>query len=250
MREAERKLVRRKLDEEMEPLRRVGRQKDATNGLLRAIRQSLAIPVEEIARKMGVQQSAVWEREKNEEAGTITMRTLERQAEAMSCKVVYGIVPEGGKTLARLAEERYWRAVLRTGNRDQRSGTRESGEDGGHREAGREEEGSGTKGHGWENEREGARDPRKTGGERPSNEAAVRGDSSSGGEAETEMAWERRGAVEVGSGPGGGGKQRSSGGASAGGCVEGEDGQRAAAGDALGEEGTVAAEETARTVLG
>jgi sugar phosphate isomerase/epimerase len=40
------------------------------------------------------------------------MRSLSRMAEAMGCKVVYGIVPRGGKTLERLAEERLWRAVL------------------------------------------------------------------------------------------------------------------------------------------
>ena len=45
-------------------------------------------------------------------------------AEAMGCKVVYGIVPEGGKTLERLAEERYWKGVL--GER----GTREQGSEG------------------------------------------------------------------------------------------------------------------------
>jgi transcriptional regulator with XRE-family HTH domain len=113
MRERERKLARKKLDEEMRPFRRAARDKDSTSELLRAIRNVLAIPVAEIAGKMGVDRSGVWDRENNEAGGTITMRTLERQAEAMGCKVVYGIVPEGGKTLERLAEERYWRTALK-----------------------------------------------------------------------------------------------------------------------------------------
>jgi hypothetical protein len=37
---------------------------------------------------------------------------MARQAEAMGCMVVYGIVPKGGKTLDRLAEERLWTRVL------------------------------------------------------------------------------------------------------------------------------------------
>jgi hypothetical protein len=57
----------------------------------------------------------------------------------MGCKVVYGIVPEGGKTLERLAEERYWKGVLgERGTREQGSegtvdseqGTREQGSEG------------------------------------------------------------------------------------------------------------------------
>jgi hypothetical protein len=33
-------------------------------------------------------------------------------AQAMGCKMVYGIVPLGGKTLVELAEERLWASVL------------------------------------------------------------------------------------------------------------------------------------------
>jgi hypothetical protein len=37
---------------------------------------------------------------------------MSRMAEAMGCKVMYGIVPEGGKSLEKLAEERLWAGVL------------------------------------------------------------------------------------------------------------------------------------------
>jgi predicted DNA-binding mobile mystery protein A len=112
MRERERKAARKKLDEEMRPFRQAGRVKGPTNELLRAVRQALGIPVAEIAGKMGVRSSGVLEREMSEAAGTITMKFLERQAGAMGCKLVYGIVPEGGKTLERLAEERYWEGEM------------------------------------------------------------------------------------------------------------------------------------------
>jgi len=124
MLERDRKLARKKLDEEMKPFRQAGRVKESTSELLRAIRYVLGIPVAEIATKMGVKDGAVFERENNEAAGTITMRTLERQAEAMGCKLVYGIVPKGGKTLEKLAEERYWRKAL-DGRGQGDEGTRE-----------------------------------------------------------------------------------------------------------------------------
>jgi|ERR1039458_485425 transcriptional regulator with XRE-family HTH domain len=121
MREMERKLARKKLDVEMRPYRRAGMEKNPTNGLLRAVRQALRVPVPEIAKKMGVNRSVVFYLEAREHTNTITLRSISRMAQAMDCKVVYGIVPMGGKTLEELAEERLWAAVLgvgKTGNRE------------------------------------------------------------------------------------------------------------------------------------
>lgn len=233
MRERERKLARKKLDEEMRPFRRAGREKEPTSELLRAVRNVLAIPVAEIAERMGVKSGAVWERENNEAAGTITMRTLERQAEAMGCKVVYGIVPEGGKTLERLAEERYWRTALGAGNEE--PGTRDQG--------------IGEGGEDGEREEAEVSDQRTEIGEQGRSEGGVRV-GGSGGEGEAEMAGEWGGTAEDGGGPGGGGEQRETGQTAAQGCSGGEDGERAAAGNALREEGADASEETAKTVLG
>ena len=53
MREKERKMARKKLDVEMRPYRRAGKDKHPTNDLLRAVRQTLHVPVAEIAEKMG-----------------------------------------------------------------------------------------------------------------------------------------------------------------------------------------------------
>ncbi len=112
MRERERKILRKRLDEEMRPFRRAGNDKNPTNGLVRAVRQALRVPVAEIMEKMGVHRSVVFELERNELKNTITIRSMLRVADAMGCKVVYGIVPKGGKTLEELAEERLWASVL------------------------------------------------------------------------------------------------------------------------------------------
>lgn len=118
MQEKERKLERRRLDAELGPFRRAGREKHPTSGLLRAVRQTLRIPVAEIAEKMDVNRSGVFDLEARELRSTITLRSMSRMAEAMGCKLVYGIVPRDGKTLEGLAEERLWASVLGGMNRD------------------------------------------------------------------------------------------------------------------------------------
>lgn len=123
MREKERKLERRRLDEELKPFRTAGREPSPTDGLLRAVRQTVGIPLAEVALKMGVVLSTVTDLERRELERTITLRSLGRVAEAMGCKVVYGVVPMKGKTLEYLAEERLWRKVLGAGT----EGPREQG---------------------------------------------------------------------------------------------------------------------------
>jgi transcriptional regulator with XRE-family HTH domain len=115
MREKERRLARMKLDLEMRSYRTAGRAKSPTNGLLRAVRLALRVPLAEIAGKMGVSRSVIWDLEEGERRNTISMRSLSRMADAMGCKVVYGIVPKGGKKLEELAEERLWAEVLGVG---------------------------------------------------------------------------------------------------------------------------------------
>ena len=118
MRAMERRLLRKKLDKEMRNYRLAPREENPTNELLRAVREALRVPIKEIAEKMGVAPSNVYELEEREGTGSIMLRSLGRMAEAMGCKVVYGVVPANGKTLEAMAEERLWRDVI--GQRSQR----------------------------------------------------------------------------------------------------------------------------------
>lgn len=113
MRAKDRRAARQRLDEEMRPFRSAGREKDATQGLLRAIRQAVGIPMAEVVAKSGVGMSEVDRLERAELTGTITMRALSRQAEAMGCDMYYGIVPKGGMTLERLTAMREWKEFLK-----------------------------------------------------------------------------------------------------------------------------------------
>jgi predicted DNA-binding mobile mystery protein A len=115
MRERERNYARKRLDLEMRSYRQAGREKNPTNGLLRAVRQTMHVPVAEIAEKMGVCKSVVLDLEAREPKNTITLKSMSRMAQAMDCKVVYGIVPNGGKKLEDLVEERYLANLVRVG---------------------------------------------------------------------------------------------------------------------------------------
>jgi hypothetical protein len=112
MRVMERKVLLKKLDKEMRHYRLAAREVNPTNELLRTVRKVLRVPMKEMAEKMGIVESALFQLEGREGTGSITLRSLGRMAEAMGCKAVYGVVPANGKTLEELAEERMWRDVL------------------------------------------------------------------------------------------------------------------------------------------
>jgi hypothetical protein len=103
MRQNQRALARKNLDAELRHYRRAGMEKKPTNSLLR---------VAEIAEKMGVCRSVVLDFEAREPQSTASLKSMSRMAEAMGCKVVYGIVPKDGKTLEYLAESRLWMRVM------------------------------------------------------------------------------------------------------------------------------------------
>jgi len=120
MKAMERKVLLKKLDKEMRHYRFAAREENPTNELLRTLRKVLRVPMKEMAGKMGIVESTLFQLEGREGTGSITLRALGRVAEAMGCKVVYGVVPANGKALEELAEERLWRDVLgEQGTRDQ-----------------------------------------------------------------------------------------------------------------------------------
>jgi predicted DNA-binding mobile mystery protein A len=131
MRVSVQKVARRKLDVEMRPFRQAGLDKHPTEGILRAVRKALRIRSHEIAEKMGHTRSVVFAIENRELKGTLTLRAMDRMAEAMDCKLVYSVVPKGGRTLEELYEERLWSVVLGTEIRKAGAeGTREQGNEG------------------------------------------------------------------------------------------------------------------------
>lgn len=65
-----------------------------SRGWIKAIREALGMTTGQLAQRMGVKQPRVVELEKAETHGNITLRSLERAAEALGCRLVYVLVPE------------------------------------------------------------------------------------------------------------------------------------------------------------
>ena len=63
-------------------------------GWIRAVRDALGMTTAQFAKRMGVSQPRVIAIEKAETNKAITLKTLERAAEAVGCRVVYLFVPD------------------------------------------------------------------------------------------------------------------------------------------------------------
>ncbi len=74
-------------------------------GWLRAIREALGIPQQEVATAAKVRRESLIGFEKAEADDRITLRNLRRVADAMGCELVYAVVPKSG-SIEELAEQR------------------------------------------------------------------------------------------------------------------------------------------------
>lgn len=75
-------------------------------GWLRAVRDAIGMPQTEVAKAIGVKRQSYTQLEQAEANRTITLKSLDKAAEAMDCEVVYFLVPKGaaGRTYAELAQ--------------------------------------------------------------------------------------------------------------------------------------------------
>ncbi len=88
-------LFRSQLDQQLKPLKRLTPTRPK-NGWVRAVRTALGMSGRQLADRIGIKQPAVAALERSEARGAITLRTLERAAEALDCRVVYALVPLEG----------------------------------------------------------------------------------------------------------------------------------------------------------
>jgi predicted DNA-binding mobile mystery protein A len=86
-------LQRQTLDRHLANLRDCDRP---TGGWIVAIRKSLGMSVRQMAKRMGITQQSAARLEANEVEEAITLKSLRRVAEALNCRLVYALVPEGG----------------------------------------------------------------------------------------------------------------------------------------------------------
>jgi predicted DNA-binding mobile mystery protein A len=84
----------RQLDQRFSAFRPLSASQRPSKGWVRAIRTALGMTTAQFARRLGMAQPSLIELEKSEASNTITLRTLERAAEALGCRVVYALIPE------------------------------------------------------------------------------------------------------------------------------------------------------------
>lgn len=63
-------------------------------GWLRTARKALNMSGVQLAKRLGVTKAAVFNMEKAEQDGGVTLKKMEQMAEAMGCRFVYSVVPE------------------------------------------------------------------------------------------------------------------------------------------------------------
>ncbi|MCX7353989.1 MAG: mobile mystery protein A [Alphaproteobacteria bacterium] len=84
--------ARRDLDRRLQP--RGSAEVRPHSGWLRAIRDALGMTAAQLGARLGITPTSVFEMERREADGTVTLKTLEKAAEALGCKLVYALVPD------------------------------------------------------------------------------------------------------------------------------------------------------------
>jgi predicted DNA-binding mobile mystery protein A len=95
----------RQLDRTLDAFTTARQTERPQHGWLRAIRQSLGLSMEDVAKRVGGIKPLIQQFEDAESDNRITLGSLRRVAEALGCTLVYAIVPKTG-TLTELAERR------------------------------------------------------------------------------------------------------------------------------------------------
>lgn len=78
-----------------------------SEGWLSALRKALGMSGADVARRMGVTRNAVYQAERNELDGAITLKQMEKLAEALGGRFVYAVVPE--KSAEDIIKAQAWR---------------------------------------------------------------------------------------------------------------------------------------------
>lgn len=93
MRSKDRALARKHLDTKLNSIRTSSDVLRPPKGWVKAIRESLGMSAEQLAARIGVTKPRVYEIEKAEISGSITLNSLERAAHALDCQLVYTLIP-------------------------------------------------------------------------------------------------------------------------------------------------------------
>ena len=92
MRGKQKKLAREQLNETMKKFESLKAMSAPRKGWIRAIRDTLGMTGEQLAKRLNVNQQRVARIEQDEVLGKVTLNTMQNTAEAMDCIFVYGVI--------------------------------------------------------------------------------------------------------------------------------------------------------------
>lgn len=87
-------------------------------GWLATLRKAFGMSARQVAQRAGITKAAVYQAERNEVSGGISLRQLEKLATALDARLVYAIVPAKGS----VKEQLYWRAQTKAEHIIRRAG--------------------------------------------------------------------------------------------------------------------------------
>jgi predicted DNA-binding mobile mystery protein A len=77
----------------LDPWSGVNETPPPSRGWVQAIRRALGMTLAQLARRVGVAAPTLAKIERGEQAGTVSLNTLKRVAQALDCDLVYALVP-------------------------------------------------------------------------------------------------------------------------------------------------------------
>lgn len=111
------KLQLDQLDRKLDKYKMASKVTPPPSGWIRSIRLSLGMTLQQLADKLSITKQSVYELEKREKKGSITLKSLKELANAMDLQLVYALVPKDGSLdllIERKAQELAQRIVSRT----------------------------------------------------------------------------------------------------------------------------------------
>jgi len=86
-------LIRKQLDMTLKKFAPLESVAPPNKGWIRAIRSALGMSGQQLAHRLGVNKQRISRVEKDEIAGSVTIKTLRKIADALDCRLVYGFIP-------------------------------------------------------------------------------------------------------------------------------------------------------------
>jgi predicted DNA-binding mobile mystery protein A len=97
-----RQMLLKTISEKLDAVASLRGVKPPAGGWLRSIRLALGMPLHYPARKLNMTTPGLVKLEKAEGSGAISLKTLERAADALNCDLVYALLPRDGTLLDRI----------------------------------------------------------------------------------------------------------------------------------------------------